>query len=260
MKTILTIAGLDPAGGAGLLADLKTVAAHGHHGVGALTATTAQNTVGVKSFYPLPPDAVVSQLAALHEDLDIAAAKTGMLGTGEIVSALADWLAAEWRAPLVVDPVLVASSGHLLFERDAIVTMREKLFPHATLITPNLPEAAELTGSRVETPEEMETAARLLHAMGPKFVLVKGGHLPSDATDLLFDGKNFHRFPGTRLDVHTHGTGCTMSAALASRLGEGMDIVEAVAAAKAYVRTAMSRTLRVGHGKELLGHLDFSRM
>jgi hydroxymethylpyrimidine/phosphomethylpyrimidine kinase len=257
MKTILTIAGLDPAGGAGLLADLKTVAAHGHHGVGALTATTAQNTVGVKSFYPLPPEVVVSQLDALHEDLSIAAAKTGMLGTGEIVVELSAWLAANWRAPLVVDPVLVASSGHLLFERAAIADMREKLFPHATLITPNLPEAAELTGRKVETPEDMEAAARSLFAMGPKFILVKGGHLTSDATDLLFDGKNFHFFPGTRLYVQTHGTGCTLSAALASRLGEGMAMVEAVAQAKAYVRTAMQRTLRVGHGKELLGHLDF---
>jgi hydroxymethylpyrimidine/phosphomethylpyrimidine kinase len=255
MKTILTIAGLDPAGGAGMLADLKTIAAHGNHGVGALTASTAQNTVGVKSVHPLPPSAVVAQLDALHEDVTIAAAKTGMLGTGEIVEALCDWLHQHWLTPLVVDPVLVASSGHLLFERAAIAVMRNRLLPLATVITPNLPEAAELTEHPVTNLEQMENAARILHSMGPRYVLVKGGHLENDATDILFDGKEFQYFYGSRVAVGTHGTGCTLSAALASLLGSGYEIGDAVKRAKEYVRVAMSRTLKVGRGKELLGHL-----
>lgn len=251
----LSIAGLDPAGGAGLLADLKAMAALGTHGVGVLTATTAQNTVGVKSFHPLPPEVVVAQLAALHEDLPIAAAKTGMLATGEIVDAVADWLAANWRAPLVVDPVLVASSGHLLLEPDAIARLKAKLLPLATVATPNLPEAAELVGFPVETVEAMAEAARTLHAFGPRWVLVKGGHLTDDATDLLFDGHDIHTFPGSRIAIETHGTGCTLSAALAALLGRGLPMVEAVAQAKAYVRETMTRARRLGRGKPLLGHL-----
>lgn len=254
-NVILSIAGLDPAGGAGLLADLKTVAAHGAHGVGVLTATTAQNTVGVKSFHPLPPEVVTAQLDALHEDLPIAAAKTGMLGTGAIVAAVADWLEANWRAPLVVDPVLVASSGHLLLEPDAVATLKTRLLPLATAATPNLPEAAELVGFPVETLDDMARAARRLHAMGVRYALVKGGHLADDATDVLFDGRDIHHFPGARIAIETHGTGCTLSAALATLLGRGVAVVEAVARAKAYVRETMARAMQVGKGKRLLGHL-----
>ncbi|MCS7078955.1 MAG: bifunctional hydroxymethylpyrimidine kinase/phosphomethylpyrimidine kinase [Chloracidobacterium sp.] len=257
-NVILSIAGLDPAGGAGLLADLKTVAAYGAHGVGVLTATTAQNTVGVKSFHPLPPEVVTAQLDALHEDLTIAAAKTGMLGTGAIVAAVADWLEANWRAPLVVDPVLVASSGHLLLELDAIATLKAKLLPLATVVTPNLPEAAELVGFPVETVNDMVRAARQLHAMGAQYVLVKGGHLSGDATDVLFDGDEVHHFSGTRIVIETHGTGCTLSAALATLLGGGLPVVDAVAQAKAYVRETMARAVQVGKGKRLLGHLPLA--
>ncbi|MBX7219445.1 MAG: bifunctional hydroxymethylpyrimidine kinase/phosphomethylpyrimidine kinase [Blastocatellia bacterium] len=255
MKSILTIAGLDPAGGAGILADLKTIAAHGNHGVAVLTATTAQNTVGVKSFFPLTPEAVCQQLDALHEDIPLAAAKTGMVGTGEIAEAVCDWLHRHWLTPLVVDPVLVASSGHLLFEPEAIDTMRKKLLPLATIITPNLPEAATLTGRTVETQSQMEEAALRLYDLGPKYILVKGGHLSESATDLLYDGKTFQWFEGTRLEVNTHGTGCTMSAAIATLMGSGYEAPEAVARAKAFVRTAMGRMLKVGKGKMLLGHL-----
>ncbi len=254
----LSIAGLDPAGGAGLLADLKTMAAHGVHGVGVLTATTAQNTVGVKSFHPLPPEVVLAQLAALHEDITIAAAKTGMLATGDIVEAVADWLAANWRAPLVVDPVLVASSGQLLLEPDAIARLKAKLLPLATVVTPNLPEATELVGFPVETAEAMVEAARALHALGPRWVLVKGGHLGGDAVDVLFDGKEYHTFSGSRIAVETHGTGCTLSAALAALLGRGRSMVEAVAQAKAYVRETMTRAICIGKGKHLLGHLPLT--
>ncbi len=256
----LSIAGLDPAGGAGLLADLKTMAAHGVHGVGVLTATTAQNTVGVKSFHPLPPEVVLAQLDALYEDLTIAAAKTGMLATGDIVEALADWLAANWRAPLVVDPVLVASSGHLLLEPDAIARLKAKLLPLATVVTPNLPEATELVGFPVETVEAMAEAARALHALGPRWVLVKGGHLTGDATDVLFDGRELYTFPGSRIEMETHGTGCTLSAALAALLGRGLSVVEAVTRAKAYVRETMTRAMRVGRGKPLLGHLPLNHV
>lgn len=255
MKTILSIAGLDPAGGAGLLADLKTIAAHGHHGVAVLTAATAQNTAGVKSFYPLTPEAVVAQLDALHEDMVIAGVKTGMLGTGVIAEAIAGWFHQHWTSPLVVDPVLVASSGHLLFDLDAIDVIRKRLLPLATVITPNLPEAATLTGRTVETLSQMEDAARELYTFGPRYVLIKGGHLTNEALDVLFDGEEFHYFPGTRLEVYTHGTGCTLSAALASLLGSGFPIVEAVKRAKAYVRFAMQHTLKIGKGKDLLGHL-----
>ncbi len=256
----LSIAGLDPAGGAGLLADLKTMAAQGVHGVGVLTATTAQNTVGVKSFHPLPPEVVLAQLDALYEDMAIAAAKTGMLATGDIVEALSDWLAANWRAPLVVDPVLVASSGHLLLEPDAIARLKAKLLPLATVVTPNLPEATELVGFPVETVEAMAEAARALHVLGPRWVLVKGGHLAGDATDVLFDGRELHTFPGSRIEMETHGTGCTLSAALAALLGRGLPVVEAVTRAKAYVRETMTRAMRVGRGKLLLGHLPMNHV
>ncbi|MFQ3582511.1 MAG: bifunctional hydroxymethylpyrimidine kinase/phosphomethylpyrimidine kinase [Chloracidobacterium sp.] len=255
---VLSIAGLDPAGGAGLLADLKTVAACGAHGVGALTATTAQNTVGVKSFHPLPPDVVVAQLAALREDLPIAAAKTGMLATAGVVEAVADWLAANWRGPLVVDPVLVSSSGHLLLEPDAIAILKNKLLPLATVVTPNLPEARELTGLPVETVADMERAARALQAMGARYALVKGGHLTGDATDVLFDGRDLRYFSGERIVIETHGTGCTLSAALATHLGQGQPVTEAVARAKAYVREAMARAVQLGKGKRLLGHLPLA--
>ncbi|MGQ9898078.1 MAG: bifunctional hydroxymethylpyrimidine kinase/phosphomethylpyrimidine kinase [Acidobacteriota bacterium] len=255
---ILSIAGLDPAGGAGLLADLKAMAAQGVHGVGVLTATTAQNTIGVKSFHPLSPDVVLAQLAALHEDLPIAAAKTGMLATGDIVEAVADWLAANWQSPLVVDPVLVASSGHLLLEPDAIAQLKAKLLPLATVVTPNLPEAQELVGFPVETVEAMADVARALHALGPQYVLVKGGHLTGEATDLLFDGRDVHTFPGSRIAIETHGTGCTLSAALAALLGRGVPVIEAVIRAKAYVRETMLRAQRLGKGKPLLGHLPLS--
>ncbi len=257
-SVILSIAGLDPAGGAGLLADLKTVAALGAHGVGVLTATTAQNTVGVKSFHPLPPAVVTAQLDALQEDLTIAAAKTGMLGTGAIVAAVADWLEANWRAPLVVDPVLVASSGQLLLESDAIATLKGRLLPLATVVTPNLPEAAELVGFPVETLADMAQAARRLHALGARQALVKGGHLSGNATDVLFDGRELHHFPGERIVVETHGTGCTLSAALATLLGQGVAVADAVARAKSYVRQTMTRAMQLGKGKRLLGHLPLT--
>ncbi len=260
MKHILSIAGLDPAGGAGLLADLKTIAAHGHHGLGVLTAATAQNTVGVEGFFPLAPEAVTAQLDALHGDVDIAAVKTGMLGTGAIAEALCDWLHRHWTTPLVVDPVMVSSSGHLLFEPAAIDVFRHRLLPLATVITPNLPEAETLLGHPVTTLSEMETAARELHAFGPRAVLLKGGHLADDATDILYDGETLHHFPGSRLTINTHGTGCTLSAALASLLGGGFELTEAVARAKAYVRSAMTHPLKVGKGKDLLGHLPLDRL
>ncbi len=247
---VLTIAGSDSGGGAGIQADLKTITVHGCFGVSALTALTAQNTVGVQGIHPVPLDFIRRQLASLFDDFTIVAAKTGMLHSGEVVHVVAEILKRHKGFKLVCDPVMIAKSGDKLLEDDAIYALRAELLPLATVVTPNIPEAEVLWGQPIQSDADREAACRAIHAMGPETVLLKGGHAGGDvSTDLLFDGEVFHRFTTPRYPTpNTHGTGCTTSAAIAANLALGKDVVTAVADAKRYMDTAIRFSLSIGHG------------
>jgi hydroxymethylpyrimidine/phosphomethylpyrimidine kinase len=248
----LTIAGSDSSGGAGIQADLKTFTAFGVYGASVITALTAQNTRGVQGVETVSPAFVVAQLDAVLGDLDVAACKTGMLATAEIVIAVARRLA-EARLPLVVDPVMVATSGDALIAPDAVEAVRRDLVPLATLVTPNLPEAARLLDTTLARSEaDVVAQARTLQALGCGAVLIKGGHGEGDAAvDILYDGQRVERFVHPRIDTrHTHGTGCTLSAAIAALLAQGVALHEAVGRAKSFVWQGLQsgRHLGVGHG------------
>jgi hydroxymethylpyrimidine/phosphomethylpyrimidine kinase len=246
----LTIAGSDSGGGAGIQADLKTFVMLGVHGMSALTALTAQNTVGVQGVHEVSPEFVREQIASVCTDIGVDAAKTGMLSSAQIVSAVADAVR-EFAVPNVVcDPVFVSKHGDALLRADAVDALRTKLLPQATVITPNVPEAEGLLGRPVSTREPDEDAAKALAELGPRWVLLKGGHLSSDdATDLLTDGKTVIRLESERVPTkHTHGTGCTLSAALAAGLAKGLDVPDAARQAKKFVTRAIQRHLDIGHG------------
>jgi hydroxymethylpyrimidine/phosphomethylpyrimidine kinase len=257
VKVVLTIAGSDSGGGAGIQADLRTFAAHGVHGTSAITAVTAQNSVAVLDWVALEPRMVVAQIDAVASDMAVAAAKTGMLATAAIVAAVAAAIE-RLRLPfVVVDPVMVAKSGDRLLDRDAETAYRERLLPLATVVTPNLPEAEALAGRPVRTLADMREAARTLHARGPRAVVVKGGHLDGgDAVDVFFDGSRLEELPAPRIaTANTHGTGCTYSAAIAARLALGDPLLEAVRGAKAYLTEAIRRSYSVGRGHGPVDHL-----
>jgi hydroxymethylpyrimidine/phosphomethylpyrimidine kinase len=256
VKVVLTVAGSDSGGGAGIQADLRTFAAHGVHGTSAITAVTAQNSLAVLDWVALDPRMVVAQMEAVASDMPVAAAKTGMLATAAIVSAVAAAIE-RLRLPLVVvDPVMVAKSGDRLLDRDAETAYRERLLPLATVVTPNLPEAESLLGRPVRTLAEMREAARALHAMGPRAVVVKGGHLEGDAVDVFWDGERMEDLSAPRIATkNTHGTGCTYSAAIAARLALGDSLLDAVRGAKAYLTEAIRRSYSVGRGHGPVDHL-----
>ena len=248
MKRVLTIAGSDSGGGAGIQADLKTMLAHGVHGMSVIAAVTAQNSLGVQGAWPLPVEAVLAQLDSVLGDLGVDAVKTGMLASPELVEAVARRLSTV-GAPLVVDPVGVSKHGDSLLRDDAVEVLRSALLPLATVATPNLPEVEQLTGFRVTGERDLRRAAEAVLAYGPRWVLVKGGHLAGDPVDLLTDGTVEHVLRGPRLDNrHTHGTGCTLASAIASRLALGDDVPTAVAAAKAYVTGAIAGGFALGAG------------
>lgn len=255
MPKALTIAGSDSGGGAGIQADLKTFTAFRVFGLSAITGLTAQNTRGVHGV-ELPTTAfIAAQLRAVLEDIGADAVKTGMLATGDIIRTVAG-VVREFGLPnLVVDPVMIAASGDALMQHEAAPVMREHLFPLATVVTPNLDEATVLCERKIRSLEDMEEAARLIHAMGPRSVLVKGGHLPGDrVVDLLFDGRDFVRRESPRIPGEFHGTGCTLSSAIASGLAKGLDIREAVATAQAYIALAIQAAPAVGGGRRPLNH------
>jgi len=256
VKVVLTVAGSDSGGGAGIQADLLTFAAHGVHGTSAITAVTAQNSVAVLDWVALDPRMVVAQMEAVASDMPVAAAKTGMLATAAIVSAVAAAIE-RLRLPLVVvDPVMVAKSGDRLLDRDAETSYRERLLPLATVVTPNLPEAEALLGRPVRTLAEMREAARALRAMGPRAVVVKGGHVEGDAVDVFWDGERMEDLSAPRIATkNTHGTGCTYSAAIAARLALGDPLLDAVRGAKAYLTEAIRRSYSVGRGHGPVDHL-----
>ena len=255
VPTALTIAGSDSSGGAGIQADLKTMSAFGVFGTTAITAVTAQNTLGVTDSLFLAPELVAKQIDAVVEDLGADAAKTGMLGTVEVIEVVAERVARHAIRNLVVDPVMIATSGASLIEDDAVAALRGALLPRAFLVTPNGPEAETLGGVRVTSVETMEEAARAVHALGPANVLVKAGHVEGCATDVLFDGETVTRFTADRIDGgKIHGTGCTLSAAIASALALGLDLIDAVAAAKSYVTRGIAAALPMGKGSALVNH------
>jgi len=251
----LTIAGSDSGGGAGIQADLKTFSAFRVFGMSVLTAVTAQNSVGVQGVENLPAAFVAQQLRSVLDDFGTDAAKCGMLSTAGIIDAIAGVLAGHRIEKLVVDPVMVAKSGDPLLQADARTALADRILPLALVVTPNLPEAEVLAGMRVVEPEDMEEAARRIHVMGPRYVLVKGGHLKGDATDLLWNGREFTRFTAARVDsANTHGTGCTFSAAIAAGLARGQALGDAIRSAKAYVTRAIREGFKAGHGVGQLRH------
>jgi hydroxymethylpyrimidine/phosphomethylpyrimidine kinase len=251
----LTIAGSDSGGGAGIQADLKTFSAFRVFGMSVITAVTAQNSVGVQGVESLPPAFVARQLRSVLEDFGADAAKCGMLSTAPIIEAVAAALAERPVDKLVVDPVMVAKSGDPLLQPDARAALIGRILPLALVVTPNLPEAEALTGMPVTTRAEMEEAARRIHAMGPRNVLVKGGHLKGEAVDVLWTGRALTAFSAPRIDsTNTHGTGCTLSAAIASGLALGRPLAEAVREGKAYVTRAIQEGFQAGRGVGQLRH------
>ena len=251
----LTIAGSDSGGGAGIQADLKTFSAYRVFGMSVITAVTAQNSLGVQAVEYMPPALVARQMESVLDDLGADAAKCGMLSTAPIIEAVAATLAEYPIDKLVVDPVMVAKSGDPLLRPDARHALIERVLPLALVVTPNLPEAEVLAGIRVETRADMEEAARRIYALGPRHVLVKGGHLKGEALDLLWNGRELTAFSAPRVDSpNTHGTGCTLSAAIAAGLSRGEALVDAVRAAKAYVTRAIREGFTLGRGVGQLRH------
>lgn len=258
----LTIAGSDSSGGAGIQADIKTFSALGVYGASVITALTAQNTRGVQSVHEVPADFVAAQIKSVFDDLDVRAAKTGMLATAAIIRVVAADFAARAQCHLVVDPVMVATSGDLLISPEAVEVMARDLFPVATLLTPNLPEAARLTGeSEARTRSDMAVQAEILMKRGCRAVLLKGGHLadtPHEAADLLLDTHGAIWLTRPRIETaNTHGTGCTLSAAIAAGLATGLGLGDAVKHAKEYLWQAImaGRDLGIGRGHGPVDHL-----
>ena len=247
---VLTVAGSDSGGGAGIQADLKTMLALGVHGMSVLTAVTAQNSLGVQGVWELPAEAVRAQYRSVVDDIGVQAVKTGMLGSAELVETVAELIAGT-DAPAVVDPVGVSKHGDALLADSALDAMRTRLLPAATVATPNLDEVRQLTGVQVESEDDLRRAADAVLAYGPRWVLVKGGHLAGDAVDLLTDGTAAGEYwlRAPRHDNrHTHGTGCTLASAIASGLARGLTVPTAVTAAKEYVTGAIASGFALGTG------------
>lgn len=252
----LTIAGSDSCGGAGIQADLKTFSALGVYGATAVTSVTVQNTLGVRAAVTLPPEIVVGQIDAVLDDLPVAAAKTGMLATADVMRAVADVLAARPIPWLVVDPVMIATSGSRLMDEEATDVLTGAVLPLAAVVTPNIEEAAVLAGFAVDDLESMAAAARAIVDLGASAALVKGGHLSGEATDILFDGAAMHSFSSERIEGgRLHGTGCTLSAAIAAGLAAGRPLETAVRDAKSFVTRAIRGAELAGGASALLDHI-----
>ncbi len=255
-RVALTIAGSDSGGGAGIQADLKTFHHFGVYGTSALTLITAQNTLGVREVHLLRPELVAKQIEAVAGDFEVRAAKTGALGSEELIKAVAAGVEEHAITNLVVDPVMISKHGDSLLAKGAVDALRGRLFPRAALVTPNLHEAAELLGGPVESEEQMQDAARAVCDLGAAAVLVKGGQLPGEeAVDLFYDGAAFVRLAAPRIDTpHTHGTGCTYSAAITALLARGETLVDAVRQAKDFISRAIASAPGLGHGHGPVDH------
>ena len=249
MKHCLTIAGSDSCGGAGIQADLKAFSANGVYGMSVITAVTAQNTQGVFDVQDINPSVIAHQIEAVMDDIRVDAIKIGMVSRPETIEIIASTLKKYPLPPLVIDPVMISKSGYDLLQPEAKKALIETLLPMATLITPNLPEAEVIVGYTIDTIELMQKAAKDLHTLGCQYVLVKGGHLSDDATDVLYDGKEFYLLNAKRLiSINTHGTGCTLSSAIAANLAKGYPVKQAVEEAKAYITEAIGFGFPLGKG------------
>lgn len=262
MKKALTIAGSDSGGGAGIQADLKTFQELEVFGMSALTAVTAQNTLGVHAVYPITAEAVEKQIQAIGEDIGADAVKTGMLFSAEIIEAVAANINTYRWENVVVDPVMIAKGGASLLQAEAVSAMKRYLLPLAKVITPNIPEAEVLTGLTIQTAEHKQEAAKRLHDIGVKNIIIKGGHdeNPSESVDLLFDGKEFSTFSSKRIKTkNTHGTGCTFSAAITAELANGRSVFEAVQVAKGFIQAAIENDLGIGQGHGPTNHWAYRK-
>lgn len=249
MKKALTIAGSDSSGGAGIQADLKTFSAHGIFGMSIITAVTAQNTQGVFAVEDISSDIIGKQIDAIFTDIEVDGVKVGMVSQIDTIKTIANKLSEYKPKNVVVDPVMVSKSGYHLLQPEAKDALIKELFPLATLVTPNIPEAEVITGIEITTLKDMEKAAVLINQMGCKNVLIKGGHLENDAIDILYDGENYHHFETTRINTkNTHGTGCTLSSAITSNLANGISIKEAVSLGKDYITIAIKNSFSIGKG------------
>ena len=259
MKQVLTIAGSDSGGGAGIQADIKAMSANGVFAMSAITAITAQNTEEVTDIFELPVSIIAAQIDAVFDDFDVAAVKTGMLSSAEIVTVVAKLLKPQAVTNLVVDPVMISKSGHRLLKPDAVEALMHDLIPLALVVTPNIHEAQQLSGIEIKTLADARKAAKIIHRLGCRHVLIKGGHLLEDrATDLLYDGRFFELFKSEFIESpHTHGTGCTYASAIAAHLALGKPLTQAVTAAKAYLTEAIRHGLSIGHGKGPTHHFYF---
>ncbi|PPQ45823.1 bifunctional hydroxymethylpyrimidine kinase/phosphomethylpyrimidine kinase [Paenibacillus peoriae] len=261
----LTIAGSDSGGGAGIQADLKTFQELGVYGMSAITAVTVQNTLGVHGVYPLPQEATAEQIEAVGLDLGVDALKTGMLFNAGIIRLVSKQIRKFGWKKVVVDPVMIAKGGAELLQLEAVQALKDDLFPLALVVTPNIPEAEALTGISIRTMEDRREAARHISSMGPKFVVIKGGHADESESsgqivDLLFDGTAFTELSGKRVrTVHTHGTGCTFSAAITAELGKGMSVLEAISNGRAFIQAAIEDTLHLGQGHGPTNHWAYRR-
>ena len=261
MHTALTIAGSDPSGGAGIQGDLKTFHAHGVYGMAVITALTAQNTTGVGGVHDVPADFVARQLKAVLDDMPVGAAKTGMVSVAPTIDAIAAVLERQRVPHLVVDPVMVASSGDALLRDDAIEALVARLFPLATLVTPNVPEAERLADMSIRSVQDMRQAATRIRDRGAAAVLIKGGHLDGpNVVDVLYSNGAFHEFSDRRVDTsRLHGTGCALAAGIAAQLARGIDLGEAVAHARSFVLQAIVGAVALGHGARPVNHLAANR-
>ena len=259
IKQVLTIAGSDSGGGAGIQADLKAMSANGVYAMSVITAITAQNTEEVADVLELPTSIIAAQLDAIFDDFEVAAVKTGMLSSADIIKTVVKLLKPQNVRNLVVDPVMIAKGGQVLLRPDAIDTLKNDLLPLALLVTPNVHEAQQLSGIEITSLADARRAAKIIHQFGCANVLIKGGHLPSDrATDLLYDGRFFNIFKGEFIDTpHTHGTGCTFASAIAAHLARGKTVPDAVQTAKTYLTETIRHSLAIGHGKGPTNHFYF---
>ncbi|MEX5214493.1 MAG: bifunctional hydroxymethylpyrimidine kinase/phosphomethylpyrimidine kinase [Nitrospiraceae bacterium] len=259
LKQVLTIAGSDSGGGAGIQGDIKAMSANGVFALSVITAITAQNTEEVTDVFELPISIIAAQLDAVFDDFEISAVKTGMLSSAAIISTVVSLLKPQQVGQLVVDPVMISKSGRALLKPEAVEALTKDLFPLALLVTPNIHEAQQLSDIEIKTLADARRAAKVIAQFGCRNVLIKGGHLIAErGTDLLFDGRFFQIYNGEFIDTpHTHGTGCTFASAIAAQLARGKSVPDAVQAAKTYVTEAIRRSLTIGHGKGPTNHFYF---
>ncbi len=255
MKKVLTIAGSDCSGGAGIQADLKTFSAHGVYGMSVIVSVVAENTSRVIEFQDIRPDIIEKQLTAVFEDIDVDAIKIGMLSNAANMVVVTEKLAEYNPKNIVVDPVMYAKNGSPLMDNNAISTLIKKVIPFSDIVTPNIPEAEKISGMEIKNVDDMKTAAKIIYGMGCSNVLLKGGHAEGDAVDILFDGTEFSYFTAERIATkNTHGTGCTFSSAIASNLSLGLPVKKAIEKAKKYVTTAIKHSLDIGRGHGPTNH------